>query len=141
VFSICLSEKKLWVSASSSRRSANPNRYADYFYMLLCRSSNLAEEAHIQRALCSASLQHQGERPVAENATETELSYTTCIMDRGRNNGSYHEHSVVVVISRKPDVIDAFHSLNPMFLATMEDLSRRVEAKAIILDRDTATQG
>lgn len=59
-------------------------------------------------------------------------------MDYSRGGNSAES---VVVISRKADVIEALVGIEPVFLASIDDLSRRREPKAIILDRDGATAG
>ena len=60
-------------------------------------------------------------------------------MDTYRHH--YHDEEAVIVISRNNHVTDAFQHIKPLYLPSIEELSRRQEPKAIILDRDTASQG
>lgn len=60
-------------------------------------------------------------------------------MDTYRHHHS--EDDSVILISRSCQVTDAFHHIKPLFLPSIDELSRRQEPKAIILDRESGSQG
>lgn len=58
-----------------------------------------------------------------------------------RAENVYYENQNTVLITRSAVVVEAFNSLGPTVVTSPDDIGRRLEPKAIILDRESASPG
>jgi hypothetical protein len=58
-----------------------------------------------------------------------------------RIENGYYENQNTVLITRSAIVVEAFNPLGPTVVTSPDDIGRRLEPKAIILDRESACPG